>query len=298
LISKGNKLTAGILVMVLMFCAAALAEPSVKVTGNGMAWSDAGALALADLMPRGTLMETVDPNFETDGSRMFKGIRLTEVLSLAGLDNRHGLTVIGADQYVGYLTPERVAQGMLVWEMDGGPVSSLKGGPLKIEFPGSAGVHASCFTWYVKGMVQGRPRAAGLRVTTGAREKTYSFSQLAAMSHPLSGRLVSIAQGCRNEFPEPATEKPARAVHLSELAGDLPGKTSVTFLPYFGRSIGLKPEALAFGAQIIVSCGGQTLHPALGGPYSVIFPLEAHTELQESVPESGAFFFLKAIVVD
>lgn len=284
-------------VFVVVSCQAVLAAPSVSITGNGKAWSDAVVLTLAQMRSHGTILETVDPNFVSDGPRTFRGTPLTDLLSLAGLENSQGLTVIGADQYVGYLTPERVSQGLLVWEMDGGPVSGLKGGPLKIMFPRSAGVHASCFTWYVTAMVQGRPKAPDITVVVNGKETRYPFADLVSRSTSLSTRLISIAQGCRNDFTEPTFDKPARAVALSDLTGSLSGGAAVEVLPYYGPAISLKPQAVAFGARIIVSCGKASLHPALGGPYAMVFPVEAHPELREAVPESGAFFFLKKIVV-
>lgn len=130
--------------------------PSVEITGSGSAWSESVTLGLSDLLPYGTSLTTVDPNFKKDGTQRFTGIPLVKLLGLAGLDNDHGLTVIGADQYVGYLTPGRVARGMLAWASDGGPISGFKGGPLKLMFPDRTG-HVSCYTWYVAGLVQGCP---------------------------------------------------------------------------------------------------------------------------------------------
>ena len=293
-------LCAGLLAWtMILFCLSGegLAAPSVSVTGCDMHWSDAVVLDLSDFASQGKILETVDPNFKGDGKQAFTGIPLTRLLKMAGLENTHGLTVIGSDQYVGYLTPERVAQGMLAWEMGGKPIAGLKGGPLKIMFPEQAGVHASCFTWYVTALVQDRPAGEALTIVTSGGKTQYPFSDLALVSAPLPSGRVSIAQGCRNEFAEAASNKPARSVNLRRLTGDLSRATSVELVPYYGPVIRLRPEALAFDAQVIVSCGAKNLHPALGGPYSIVFPVEEHHELKSMVPESGAFFFLKAVIV-
>jgi len=285
-------------VFCLVCCAGAMAqEPLVKVTGHGMAWSDAVALSLSDFIPRASRLEAVDPNFPEDGKRVFRGVKLTRVLELAGLGKGHGLTVIGADQYVGYLTPVQAARGMLVWEADGRPVSGLRGGPLKLMFSGGAGGHASCYIWYVAALVQGRPKVPDLAVTAMDRPLKYPYADLCAWAEPLPPRLVSIAQGCRSTFAGGTSDMPVRSVSLTRLTGDLSRADSVELIPYYGPVIRLKPEALAFDARIIVRWGTQNLHPALGGPFVVVFPIEAHHELKALVPESGAVFFLKTIVV-
>jgi|GEM_PF-1137097 len=300
----GRKIDSGVLVIFfcLVCCAGVLAgdkTPGLEfsVTGRGMTWADTVTLDLSDVMPWARRLNALDPNFPEDGKQVFTGVKLTRVLELAGLDNDHSLTVIGSDQYVGYLTPARVARGMLVWEAEGRPVSKFRGGPLKLMFPGGAGVHSSCYTWYVTALVQGSPGAPDLTVTVRDNQHKYSISDLVAKSEPLPAHLVSIAQGCRNAFAPRDLDQPARSVSLTRLTGDLSRAGSLELVPYYGPVVRLKPEALAVDARIIVRYGDQDLHPALGGPYTVVFPVEARPELKGLVPESGAFFFLKTIKV-
>ena len=272
--------------------------PRVAVTGNGMAWSDAVTFSLSDFTPWAVSLDALDPNFPEDGKQVFKGIKLSRVLELAGLKNRFRLTVVGSDQYVGVLPPRQVDQGMLVWEAAGQPVSGLRGGPFKLMFPTEAGVHASCYTWYVAALVQGRPKVPDLTVTVQGETLRYPMADLAARAEPLPSHLVSIAQGCRNAFTATYLDQPVRGVSLTRLTGDLSFASSVELIPYSGPVVRLTPDALAFDAWIIVRCGDKDLHPALGGPFTVVFPVEDHRELTPLVPESGAFFFLKTVVVN
>ncbi len=265
--------------------------PLIMVTGRGGAFSDAAALSVPDFIPWERSLKAEDPNFPEDGIKIFTGVNLTRVLELAGLDNRYGLTVIGSDQYVGYLTPAQVSSGMLVWKKDGQPIPGLRGGPLKLMFPKESSVHAACYTWYVTALIQGRPKAPALTVTASDKAMTYTVSSLAALAEPLPPSQMSIAQGCsRSAVPE--MDQPVRAVSLTRLTGNLSQADTVELIPFYGPAVRLKPEALAFDARIILD-----MHPALGGPYAVVFPIEAHHELKGLIPESGAFFFLKTIVV-
>lgn len=129
-----------------------------------------------------------------------------------------------------------------------------------------------------------------LTVSAKGGTRAYAFRDLAARASALPPHLVSIAQGCRNDFPEPVLDEPARAVPLSRLTGDLSRTASVTLDPYYGPKIRLRPEALAFDAQVIVSFGIRPIHPALGGPYIVVFPVETHHELTALFRNPGPSF--------
>jgi len=59
----------------------------------------------------------------------------------------------------------------------------------------------------------------------------------------------------------------------------------------------LKPQVFDSPVSIIVSCDKDGLHPSLGGPFSIISPVEKHPELKGRVPDAGALFFLEKIIV-
>jgi hypothetical protein len=54
---------------------------------------------------------------------------------------------------------------------------------------------------------------------------------------------------------------------------------------------------LDYPIVMVTTMGNTPLHPVFGGAFSVQFPLEDHPELAGTVPESGAFFFLKKISI-
>ena len=275
----------------------AVAGPTVRVVGVTAGWARMADLDLSVLKLHRIAFDAIDPNFAEDGRLNFAGTPLVKVLELAGLEQGTEVTVVGEDQYVGYLTPNRLARGILAWERDGDPISPMKGGPLKIMFPEDAGEHASCYTWYVVALVQGRPAGDSLTVTVNGDSTVFERADLMALSEPLPANRVSIAQGCRNNFDELMAS--LKAVPLNRLIGSLsePGGRMVEFWPYFGPVVRLRADVLLDDTLIVTGRDDRALHPALGGPFCVVFPVEDHPSLQDRVPESGAYFFLKAIVV-
>ena len=200
-----------------------------------------------------------------------------------GSSYENGITVIGADQYVGFLSKEQVSRdiALLAWEMNDQPLGQLKGGPLKIIFPDQARVHGSCYTWYVDTLIAGPLDRASLTVQIKGRETiSYTREDLVPFAEKLKFSMFSIPQECRNAFLDQQPDKIIYAV------------------PFAGAPMILKPEILDYPAFVIVSCGKEALHPALGGPFSIIFPVEQYPGLKDLVPESGALFFLGKIIVE
>ncbi|MCG8617595.1 MAG: molybdopterin-dependent oxidoreductase [Desulfobacterales bacterium] len=289
----------------MLLPASVSAALQINILGTDGVWPDSRTVNVEELRTASESFETTDPNFTSDGMTRYTGVRLSKLLALTGTDGSQGLTVIGADQYVGFLPQERVAQGYLVWEMNNAPILGLKGGPLKIMFPASAGIHLSCYTWYVDTLVAGPVDKAVLPVTVmGGKRTLHTRKELLAHAGPIDPVLFSIAQGCRNEFKGFKKATSVSAVPLAHfLSLDKGGKTTVdqataiVFKPFSGPTITLPPALLNFPVFIMVASDGRPLHPALGGPFSVVFPVEKYPELQDMVPESGALFFLKEIVV-
>ena len=187
-----------ILFFSLISGAPAWADSGVKLVGPDAVWPASVRVDLASLKPYEETLSTIDPNFKNEGVAEFRGIRLSKLLETARISPDQGLTVIGADQYVGYLPGDKLTKGFLAWEMNQKPIQGLKGGPLKILFPEDAGIHTSCYTWYVDAMVAGSAARAELTVVSGGSRTRYSRAELLAHAGPLAPSRFSIAQGCRN----------------------------------------------------------------------------------------------------
>ncbi len=290
----------GFLCLILVFIPLARAGYTVKMAGGDGVWPDFVELDVADLPPFSETIETIDPNFKEEGITSYTGVRISKMLELAGLPIDMGLTVIGSDQYVGFFPKEFLNQGLVAWQMNGAPIKSLKGGPLKIIFPDRVNIHSSCYTWYVDAMVAGPVAQAILSVQIQDKETAYKFSDLIGHAQNLDPKMLSIAQGCRNEFVIQQLGKAIKAVPLDYFipVGQAKQIGSVTLVPFSGPRVTLKPPLTNYPIFIIVSWDNLPLHPALGGPFSVVFPVEEHPELTGLVPESGALFFLKQILVE
>lgn len=248
------------------------------------------------MIPHARRFTTLDPNFKEDGPTRFTGIPLKTLTGMAGLNVDNGITVIGSDQYVGFLSEERIRgdRGILAWQMNDAGIPKVKGGPLKLIFPEDAGVFPACLTWYADTIVAGSFAFPTLKVTRNGETMRYPYRQLIDISRPLPRQLNSIPQGCRKEFTLNSSGKRFSAVPLDYFTADTPSD-QVVLRPYSGKDIVLKGAVLSYPAFLVTGCDGSPLHPAFGGPFALVFPVEAHPELADLVPESGAAFFLEEI---
>ena len=129
--------TVGICLIFLLAASQTFAKTDIKIMGGHFIWPSFLSMDLESLKPHGKTIHTIDPNFKADGITSFTGIGLKKIFDLAGIPLENGITIIAADQYVGYLSKEQVSQDMalLAWQMNDKPLGQLKGGPLKIVFP-------------------------------------------------------------------------------------------------------------------------------------------------------------------
>lgn len=292
----------GIVLVFLLGATPVFANTHIKLLGDTSVWPQFFRVDLESLKPHSRIIQAIDPNFKEDGMVTYTGIGVEKIFDLAGISWEKGITVIGSDQYVGFLSKEQILQDMvfLVWQMNHTPLGKLKGGPLKIMFLDRARVHASCYTWYVEALIAGMDQAV-LRVQVNGKERSYTRKNLLPHTGELSVRMLSIPQGCRNESKGfTAGEKTIYAVPISRLIkpAELKKATRIKLIPLTGPVMTLKPEVFNSPVILVVSCAGGALHPALGGPFSIIFPVENHPELKGMVPDSGALFFLEKIIVE
>ncbi|MCP4718756.1 MAG: molybdopterin-dependent oxidoreductase [Desulfobacteraceae bacterium] len=294
--------TVGICLISLLAASQAFANTDIKIMGGHFIWPSFLSMDTESLKPHGKTIHTIDPNFKADGITSFTGIGLKKIFDLAGIPLENGITIIAADQYVGYLSKEQVSQDMaiLAWQMNDKPLGQLKGGPFKIVFPEQANVHGSCYTWYVDTLIAGRMDQAVLTVQVYGRSTPYTRKDLAPHARELPPNLLSIPQGCRNEFKGQQPGQNFYAIPLSRLIkpAEIKKAKRIKLIPLAGPAMTLKPEAFDYPVFIIVSYNKDALHPALGGPFSIIFPVEQHPGLKGLVPDSGALFFLEKIIIE
>jgi hypothetical protein len=293
----------GIVLVFLLGATPVFANSHIKLMGDTSVWPQFSRVDLDALVPHARTIQAIDPNFTEDGMAAYTGIGVKKIFDLAGIPWDKGVTVIGADQYVGYLSKEQILQDMafLVWQMNHTPLGPLKGGPLKIMFRDQARVHASCYTWYVDALVAGGMDPAVLRVQVNGNERSYTRKELVLHAGELDPRMLSIPQGCRNEFKGfQAEKKTIHAIPFSHLVkpAEIKKATRIKLIPLAGPVMTLKPDVFDSPVSIVVSCAGGALHPALGGPFSIVFPVENHPELKGMVPDPGALFFLEKIIVE
>lgn len=259
-----------------------------------------------DTMKQFTIdMQTVDPNFKARGSVTYSGITLEKLLEFAQAPLDQGVTFLGWDQYVGYISLDRGVgkRAILAFAMDGQPISLLEGGPLKVIYPGSEKIHANGYTWYVETILIGRVENASLIVESDNSKGEFFWKELVSMAKNFDRAKVSIPLGFRHLFPGPDfydKKIPVAGVLLQDLlrhVGVVP-KNTLTITPLAGPDLVLDHALLNYPVTLVCAMNGQSLHPVLGGPFSLQFPIEDHPEIRNCVPESGAFFFIKQIRVD
>ncbi|MBI9090287.1 MAG: molybdopterin-dependent oxidoreductase [Desulfobacterium sp.] len=284
-------------VVVLPVCV--LAAPAVTIIRPESRGTSAVVVDMDAMKPFARTMETIDPNFKADGRVKFTGISVKQLFEIAGAPVDQGVTVLGRDQYAEFIPWERVSRERVIlsFSMNGHGISRLTGGPLKIIYDASEKVHGSGYTWYVETLFSGNPENPGLIVEAENSRQLFFKDFLEPLTKALDFSRVSIPSGFRHDFPGRFTT--ASGIPLKRLlqsAGVTKGD-EIILTPYAGPVITLDMALLDYPIVMVTAMGNAPLHPVLGGPFSIQFPLEAHPELAGIVPESGAFFFLKKISI-
>ncbi len=244
----------------------------------------------------------VDPNFKKDGSTKFSGISIRQFFAHLKIKTSKGITIVARDQYIGYLTSQDIEKdiALLAWAMNDKPILDLKGGPLKIVYPDQAGMHGACYIWYADTIFVGDfPKRFIELVVDGNSEQIY-LEKLLPQAQILDHKSFSIPAGCKNGLEMKDVGKGIKVVSLQKI---LTSKTQgvvnkVTLVPFAGSAMTLDKHLLECPISIALSCGVVPIHPSLGGPFSVLFPIEKCPEHSNFLPESGALFFLKEIIVE
>lgn len=298
---KGLKII-GCLFILFFIPQGLFAGPGVKIltsTGQGLA---SVRINLDEMQPFSSTLRFIDPNFQKDGKTDATGITFKTLLSMSEAFIDEGVTVIGSDQYTGYI-PFHVLekdQALLAWGLNGTPIGRMKGGPFKVVYPDIASVHGSCYVWYVETIIAGTLEHPSFQLIRKGETKTLGISDLAAKGERLDETLFSLPAGCRGNIEPIGSKREIKAITLNRLIHLFSDRnvSQVTFIPLAGQGIRINKAALSFPIYITLSLDGKPIHPSLGGPFSVIFPVEQHPALSSIVPESGALFFLDKIIVE
>jgi hypothetical protein len=124
-----------------------------------------------------------------------------------------------------------------------------------------------------------------------------SQKDLNDLSSPIERESVSLPPGCRDLYS--GSPGNFTAVNLNKLltAAGIRSAKIIELVPWAGPGVTINAELVEDHVRIISGMGSNTLPPVFGGPFSVMFPMETHTELIGKVPETGALFFLKKIII-
>ena len=268
---------------------------------SGAGREQSAAVSLNEIRTYSDVIRTVDPNFEEDGMVEFSGISLKHLLDSRQIPFDQGLTVVGHDQYIGFVSPSAVKSGSVIaaCRMDGSVISPQKGGPLKIMYAGGKERPLSAYTWYVRSIYAGRIDNPVLTVRDGNEMRKLHHEDLDAVSEKLEKRFFSSPAGFRSDLTEKASLEEIRCVRADRLFEQhhIRPDRSVEFVPSVGSAVKVPARFVNLGIKLIYKTGDKPLHPAFGGPFSVIFPVEKYPEMTGRVPESGALFFVKQIAV-
>ncbi|WP_152004900.1 molybdopterin-dependent oxidoreductase [Desulfoluna spongiiphila] len=274
---------------------------SIKVMGTGKG-NALASIALDACAGEVVTVTSVDPNFGSGGAFRYTGVPLQAILKRAGVSGMKGITLVGRDQYTVYLPAGLAANPdvIIASERDGNPLSQYLGGPLKLLFPPDLKMHQSAYCWYVETLIPDYVDNPGVTVTVGGRTTRYALSDLDALRPEHKTLYLSIPLGYRWDLPK--LKQPCRvtAIPLGALfdGEDVTGK-KLTLTPFSGRPMTL-PVApiLSCEVMLVYRINDQPIHPALGGPFSVYFPVMSCGELEGIAPETASLFFLHEISVD
>ncbi|MCF8045375.1 MAG: hypothetical protein K9J83_05905 [Desulfarculaceae bacterium] len=261
------------------------------------------AVPLDEIGTHNDVIRTVDPNFKEDGPVKFSGIALKHLPVPEQVSFDKGFTVVGHDQYIGFVSPSAVKSGAVIaaCRMAGSPIPPGKGGPLKIIYAGDMNMPLSAYTWYVRAVYAGRIDNPVLSIRDGREVLQFRHVDLAPVSEKLEKRFFSTPAGFRGNAggESKSSVEDIRCVPVARLfeQNHIRPERVVEFIPSAGPSVKVPARFVNHGIKVIYKTGDKALHPVFGGPYSVIFPIEKYPEMMGRVPESGALFFVKQIAV-
>lgn len=247
-------------------------------------------------------ISSVDPNFGSGALSNYTAVPLQRILDRAGIGPMKGVTVIGKDQYAVYIPAKLAAnpQVSIALEREGKPLSNYRGGPLKLLFPPELKMHVSAYCWYVETLIPDYYDNPTVMVRMKGKTRRYTPSDLDALLPEKRSLYLSIPTGYRWDLPKLLQPSQVTALKLGALfAGeDLTGK-KVTLTPFSGRPITLPVEPLLSCEVLLVyRINDEPIHPAMGGPFSVYFPVMTCAELEGIAPETASLFFLNEIAID
>ncbi|BCS97481.1 hypothetical protein DSLASN_31130 [Desulfoluna limicola] len=245
---------------------------------------------------------SVDPNFGSGGPSRYTGVPLQRFLDRAGVGPMQGVTVIGRDQYAVYIPAKLAAnpQVVIVSEREGQPLTDYRGGPLKLLFPPDLNMHLSAYCWYVETLIPDYYENPGITVRVDGNMRRYTPADLDALLPVKRALYLSIPAGYRWDLPKLVQPSRVTGLKLGALftGEDLSGKT-MTLTPFSGRPITLPVDPLLSCEVLLVyRINDEAIHPSMGGPFSVYFPVMTCAALEGIAPETASLFFLNEISID
>lgn len=245
---------------------------------------------------------SVDPNFRSGHLSQYTAVPLQCVLDRAGIGHMRGVTVIGRDQYAVYLPAALVAnpQVSIALEKDGKTISDYRGGPLKLIFPPELNMHLSAYCWYVETLIPDYHDNPAVTVRMNGETTRYTPTDLDRLLPEKRSLYLSIPTGYRWALPKLLQPSRVTALKLGALfAGeDLAGK-KVTLTPFSGCPMTFPVEPLlSCDVLLVYRINDEAIHPAMGGAFSVYFPVMTCAELEGIAPETASLFFLNEISID
>lgn len=293
-------LAAALIAVSVLICSRAGAE-QVMIYYSGDGEESVFTVSLDEIKARNDVIRTVDPNFKEDGLTEFSGISLKRLLALDHIPYEKGLTVVGHDQYIGFVSASAIKSGSVIaaCKMNGDEVPKGKGGPIKIVYSEESDMPISAYTWYVDTLYAGRIKNPVLKVANGTDVWKLRHEDFSGICEKLEKRFFSSPSGFRGKFRERDSVDDIKCVSVENIFGlkNIQADKFVEFIPSAGPSVKIPAKLVSKGVKVVYRTGKNALHPVYGGPYSVMFPLEVYPEMAGSVPESGALFFLKKISV-
>lgn len=287
----------------LFFSHAASGAPSGSVTVLGPRdGSFPCVISLHDVVSDGSSLLSSDPNFDAGTPSLYKGVPLRHILERAGAEPVTGVTLVGRDQYTVYL-PKKIVDNpgvVLVSERNGEPLSDYRGGPLKLLFPRELKMNLSAYCWYVETLIPDDYEDPRMVVRVDGNMMRYTPKDFDGLNPEKRTLYISLPDGYRCNFLSVRQPSEVTLLALSSLVGDgdFAGRR-VTFTPFSGQAITLPLELLIdCGVFLVYRINGELIHPALGGPFSLYFPMTGCQTLDGIIPELGALFFLNEISID
>jgi len=241
--------------------------------------------------------QSFDPNYKRNKINHYSGISFTDMMKQTPFRDFNGITIIATDQFLNFIPNDMLIQsgGMIANKLDNQKISPHKSGPFRVMYPPEHAQNTMAYVWNVETIITDTFNNPELKIN----EHSLTSSQMKSFIHQEKQKRIPRPSGSYSFQKKDDAEKLISYVLLNDLLKNfsITGQT-ITFTPLAGKKIIVSSDVIKdIPVKLITKIDNHFIHPALGGPFMIVFPIQHYPELSNVLQESANLFFLNKIVV-